>query len=295
MPEQISLETASELFSTTFQSVYQSVRALSGTIMERHGTTGTALNVPVIGKTELQETGFAPTNIPISTVEKTNVVCVQKEYTNKLTIGRGEKTLFNYDEIKAYADAQAKAVARWEDYLKIQAIYNDPNFSNIQVVPVNKGVNTGVNQGKLTEGLKFLERAGVDTRRQQCSLWLPATLKDGFFADDRVVNLFYNDERPLVDNDFPSYLGVSMRTLGDASAGINSLPYTTAGSTNTYQVPLVHHDSMIISFNIDPEADIVWVPQEKRWELVVLAVAGAKVVQTAGIALLTANDPYAAN
>ena len=111
--------------------------------------------------------------------------------------------------------------------------------------------------------------------------------------DDRVVNIFYNDVRPLTDNKLASYLGVDIRTLG--ANGINTIPFTTSDDINTYLTPLVHMDSMVQIFNRDVSTSITWVPQNDRWELLTVLTSGANVIQYNGIALISTQDPYAAN
>jgi hypothetical protein len=140
-----------------------------------------------------------------------------------------------------------------------------------------------------------LEDQGVDVMNHACSLWLPAITKQSMLADDRVVNIFYNDRRPLVDNQLVSYLGVDIRTLG--SNGINTIPFIAAGSPviDTYLVPLVNKEAMVQIFNRDVMTSITWVPQNDRWELLTVMTSGAQVIQANGIALLTDQNPYVAN
>lgn len=291
---EFTLDTAMEMFSTEFQLQYQAAEILQNTTMERHGTQGTSLNVPVIDKIEMSEMGFAPSNIPVTNVSKRNVVCEQQEYTLKTVVGRGEKTLFAYDELKAYAAAHAKACARFADYLKIQAFTSYATPNDFVTVAKTVGTRTGMNEAKLAQALSGLEANGVDVMNLQCSMWLPAIAMANFYSDDRVVNFFYNDDKPLSNNYFPSYLGTSIRKLPDAVGGINTLPFTGSSPRN-YYVPVVHKDAMIISFNIDPNTTIVWVPQEQRWEAVSILVAGAVVVQPEGIARINIDYPDAAN
>ena len=297
MSEQFTLETASELYSTTFQMEYQANERLANTMMERHGTSGTSLHIPVIDNLEMTEQGFSPSNMPISNPAKRDVICEQKNFTLKSVVGYGEKTLFAYDEIQAYAKTHAQAIARFQDKVKIDAILNDPTlpvdtaYTNI---PVTIGAVTGVSEAKLSAALAALEAQGVDVRDESCSLWLPAILISQMYNDDKVVNFFYNNNKPLANNEFPSYLGTSIRKLPNQSAGINYIPFT-AGTTDLYKIPVVHEDSSIMSYNVDPVSEIVWVAQERRFEIVTQMVCGAKVVKPEGIAIIHAENPSAAN
>ena len=293
MSSQIDSATASQLFDTEVTIRYQNSQFLADTIEERHGTTGEATNVPVSDIIEMQNQTYAPTDIPVTPVDSTNVMIIPYNYALKTVIGGGEKTLFAYDKIVDHAKLHALAAARMVDYIKINALYTSIGFGTIFSVDVGVGVNTGMNEGKLAQALSYLENQGVNVMDNACSLWLPAITKQSMLNDDRVVNIFYNDVRPLVDNRLSSYLGIDIRTLG--ANGINTIPFTSSGGTDTYMVPLVHMDSMVQIFNRDVSTSITWVPQNDRWELLTVLTSGANVIQYNGIALIETNNPYVAN
>lgn len=293
MADQIDLATASQLFDTEVTIRYQNKQYLADTIEERHGTTGEATNVPVSDIIEMQNQTFAPTDIPITPVDSTNVMIVPYNYALKTVIGGGEKTLFAYDKIVNHAKLHALAAARMVDYIKINALYTSSGFGTLYTVDKTVGVNTGMNEGKMAEALSYLENQGVDVMDHACSMWLPAITKASMLNDDRVVNLFYNDKRPLVDNRMSSYLGVDIRTLG--ANGINTIPYTTANDIDTYLVPVVNEDAMVQIFNRDVTTSITWVQQNDRYELLTVLTSGANVIQYNGIALIETDNPYVAN
>jgi hypothetical protein len=293
MADQIDLATASQLFDTEVTIRYQNSQYLADTIEERHGTTGEATNVPVSDIIEMQNQTYAPVDIPVTPVDSTNVMIVPYNYALKTVIGGGEKTLFAYDKIVDHAKLHALAAARMVDYIKINALYTSIGFSTIFTVATDVGVNTGMNEGKMAEALSYLENQGVNVMEHSCSLWLPAITKQSMLNDDRVVNIFYNDVRPLVDNRLTSYLGVDIRTLG--ANGINTIPFTSSEGIDTYLTPLVHMDSMVQIFNRDVSTSITWVPQNDRWELLTVITSGANVIQYNGIALIETQNPYAAN
>ncbi len=293
MTNQINLATASQLFDTEVTIKFQNHQFLMNTIEERHGTTGDATNVPVSDIIEMQNQTYAPVDIPVTPVNPTNVLITPFNYALKTVIGGGEKTLFAYDKIVDHAKLHARAAGRMCDYIKINSLVTSANYSTIFTVASTVGVNTGMNEGKLAQGLSYLEDQGVEVMNHQCSLWLPAITKQSMLNDDRVVSLFYNDRRPLVDNQVTSYLGVDIRTLG--SNGINTIPFTTAAGVNTYLVPLVNKEAMVQIFNRDVQTSITWVPQNDRWELLTVMTSGASVIQYNGIALLTVANPYVNN
>lgn len=293
MTNQINFDTASQLFDTEVTIKFQNHQFLMNTIEERHGTTGDATNVPVSDIIEMQQQTYAPVDIPVTPVNPTNEMIIPFNYALKTVIGGGEKTLFAYDKIVDHAKLHAKAAGRMCDYIKINALFTSVNFASIFTVPVTVGVNTGMNEGKLAQGLSYLEDQGVEVMNHMCSLWQAAITKQSFINDDRVVSVLYNDRRPLVDNQLVSYLGVDIRTLG--SNGINTIPFTTAAGVNTYLTPLVNKEAMVQIFNRDVQTSITWVPQNDRWELLTVMTSGANVIQYNGIALITVNNPFVAN
>lgn len=290
---EINLDTACELFDTEVTLKFQNDQRLADTIEERHGTIGDATNIPVSDLVEMQSQSFAPADIPVTPVVPSNVQVTPYNYALKTVIGGGEKTLFAYDKIVDHAKLHAKAAARMVDYIKINALFSYSGIGSVYTVASTVGVNTGMNEGKLSDALSYLEDQGVDVMDNNCSLWLPAITKKSMFNDDKVVNFFYNNRKPLADNKMDSYLGVDIRTLG--SNGINTIPFTTSMSIDTYLVPLVAKEAMVQIFNRDVETSITWVPQNDRWELLTVMTSGAEVVQDNGIALITVDNPFAAN
>lgn len=292
MADQIDLVTASELFDTEVTIQYQNNMRFGDTIDERHGTSGTTLNVPVSDLIEMQQGNFAPTNIPITPVEETNVPIVTQDYRLKTVIGGGQKTLFNYDKVTNHAVLHAKAAGRNDDFVKLNAIFSSPLLGSIYTVPVTVGANTGINQGKMSDAVSYLEAQGMDVFDYNLSMWAPALLKKSMQNDDRVVNDFFNDVKPLTNNRIQSYLDVDCRFVGEN--GINRIP-STGVAPAVYLVPIVHKDAIVQSFNRDVTTSITWVAQEDRWELLTTCTMGSGIIQPNGIALMTCNDPFAQN
>lgn len=289
---QIDLATAMQLFETKVTLEFQNRRKLNDTIVERHGTTGTTLNVPVSDLIEMEESNFAPTDIAVTPVEETNVPVTTNDYHVKTVIGGGEKTLFNYDKITDHARLHSLAGARMDDFIKINAIFSNPNFNSIYTVPVTVGVNTGINEGKMADALSYLESQGVEVLDNMISMWAPALLKKSMYADDKIVNFFYNAVKPLTNNRIQTYLDVDCRFLGEN--GINHIPHT--GTTpQQYLVPMVHHDSIVQTYNRDITTSITWLQHQDRYELLTILTSGASIIQLNGIALMTANNPFAVN
>lgn len=293
MTAQIDLATASQIFDTEVTLRFQNHQFLADTIEERHGTTGEATNVPVSDLIEMESQTFAPADIPVTPVTPTNVMIVPYNYALKTVIGGGEKTLFAYDKIVDHAKLHARASGRMVDYIKINALFSYSGIGSVYTVASTVGVNTGMNEGKLSDALSYLEDQGVEVLNGACSLWLPAVTKKSMLNDERVVSFFFYDKRPLTDNQIGHYLGVDIRTLG--SNGINTIPFTTAMSIDTYLVPVVNKESMVQIFNRDVQTSITWVPQNDRWELLTVLTSGANVIQANGLALIEVENPYAAN
>jgi hypothetical protein len=289
MTAQITLDTAMELFDSSVTTRYQNGQRFANTIDERHGTMGTSLNVPVSDQIEMSQGNFVPNDIPVTAVDETNIVVSTNDYRVKTVIGGGQNTLFNYDKITTHAKLHAKAAARLVDYIRINAIFNSPLLGSIYTVPASVGVNTGINQGKMSDGMTQLEDNSVDTEDYAISMWSSATQKKAMQNDDRIVNFFYNDTKPLTNNRIQTYLDVDCRFVG--RVGINRIPSTGVGP-ETFLIPLVHRDAIVQSFNRDIQTSITWVPQEDRWELLTVITTGAEIIQTNGIVLLTAENPF---
>lgn len=116
------------------------------------------------------------------------------------------------------------AAACLTDYIKINAIFSDPDFiaGKIYTVPVDVGVNTGLNEEKYALAIAYLESQGMDVHDLEVSTWAPALLKPSLYNDQQVSNFFYNDVKPLTNNKVKVYLDIDFRFLGEN--GINSIP-----------------------------------------------------------------------
>ena len=293
MADQIgSIEAASQLFNTEVTTKYQNSEKLRDTVEERHGTNGTTLNVPVSDEIEMSQSSFAPTDIQITPVEETNVPVITRDYNLKTVIGGGEKTLFNYDKLVTHARLHAKAAGRMNDFIKLNAIFGNPALvASLYTVPIGVGVNTGINQGKMSDALSYLESQGFDDMEMyDISMWAPALLKKSMQNDDRIVNFFYNDVKPLTNNRIQSYLDVDCRFVGQN--GINQIPSDGGSPINQFLVPMVHKYAIVQSFNRDIKTSITWVPNQDRWELLTTFTSGSNVIQPNGIVLMQCNDPF---
>lgn len=291
-PQITSQETIAEIFDTKVTTKYQNKQRFQGCVDERHGTVGSTVNVPLSDQIEMQQGNFAPTNIPITMVEETNKPVITKDYRVKTVIGGGEKTLYNYDKIVAHSVLHAAAAARMDDFVRLNAIFSDPDVLTIKTIGVGVGVNTGINSGKMAAALSYLESQGIDVLGFQTSMWAPALLKESMLADDKVVNSFYNDVKPLTNNIIQGYLDIDCRFVGEN--GINRIP-STGIAPATYLVPIIHKDCIVQSYNRDISGNITWVQQEDRWELLTTFTSGARVIQLNGIVFITAESPFSEN
>jgi hypothetical protein len=288
-----NIDVAAQLFSDRFTLKFQSQQRLMNTTKEMYGSMGTTFNVPLFDKVEMGEIGYAPTDLPVSTIDSSNVQVVQNGYVLKTVVGVGQKTLFNFDYINALADSHAKAVGRMVDKLKIDAIFEDPNIN-----PATDYYNVtdtvggaGMNQKKLTDARSNLEYNGdVDFAPGMGSLWLPSINFIDYFQDATVTNQFFSNQLPLVMGQLNVYLGISHRKMAGPNAGNNYIPFTVDADTTTFTVPLVHRDAIQIVFNVAPQTQITYVPQQLRWEIVSYISAGCKVIQNPGIAIINASN-----
>ncbi|WP_246562468.1 phage capsid protein [Rickettsiella endosymbiont of Dermanyssus gallinae] len=293
---EINLDTACQLFASEVTLQYQNRLKLQDTIEERHGLRGTQLNVPVSDLLEMNQTNFTSSDIFVTPVNETNVQVPTHDYHLKTVIGGGEKTLFNFDKILDHARLHAKAAARLTDYIKINAIFSDPAFikGDIYTVPVDVGINTGLNEEKYALTISYLESQDVDVHDLEVSTWPPALLKPSLFADKQVTSSFYNDTKPLTNNKIKVYLDIDFRFMGQN--GINSIPRVPdEKGLFQYLVPVVHKDAIIQGYNRDINTSITWLPNQDRWELLTFLTSGAKIIQPRGIALITANQKFTKN
>lgn len=293
MVAQVNLATASQMFDPTVTVIAQNRKYLGATIKERHGTTGDATNVPVSTQIEMQNIGFAASDIPVTPINNTNNLVVPFNYGLKTVIGGGYRTLFAYDTIVDQMIDHGLAVGRNDDFIKLNALFNSSGFGDIPVIPYTVGLNSGLNSQKLTTGLSTMADAGWDVSALQVAVWAAELQRIPLFADPLVTNFFYNTQKPLSNNKIQGYLDLDMRFLGNQ--GINSIPFTTSMGVNTYLIPLVHTNAMVQTYNRDPSSRVNWLDWQDRYDLLSTMTSGANVIQYSGIVLLECKYPFTNN
>mgnify|MGYP003418922531 CR=1 FL=1 len=286
----MSTEGYSQLFDTEVTQQYQNSLKLNHTIDERHGLTGTFLNIPISDLLEMKSGTFEASDILATKVNETNIQVPTSNYYLKTVINGGEKTLYNFQKVREHASLHAKASARILDYIKINALYKDEQYvaGKIAKIPLKTGKNTGFNVDKLMAANALLEDEGIEIDPMQVSLWLPARLKPNFMADQRVDSIWNNHVKPLVDYKITEYLGVDFRILGQK--GINTIPFVEDQENRTYQVPLVHRDAIVQGFNRTISTSVTWLPHQDRWELLTSITTGAKLIKPDGVVMIEAES-----
>lgn len=288
----MSAEVYSQLFDNEVTLQYQNSLKLNHTIDERHGLTGAMLNIPISDLLEMKSGTFEASDILATKVNETNIQVPTSNYYLKTVINGGEKTLYNFQKVQEHAALHAKASGRIIDYIKINALYKDEQYiaGKIKKIPLKTGKNTGFNVDKLMAANAELEDEAIDIDPMQVSLWLPARLKPNFVSDNRVDNIWSNDVKPLVDYKIRTFLGVDIRILGQK--GINTIPFIENQDTHsrTYQIPLVHKDSIVHGFNRSISTSVTWLPHQDRWELLTSITTGAKLVKPDGVVMIEAES-----
>jgi len=286
----MSAEVYSQLFDNEVTQQYQNSLKLNHTIDERHGLSGTMLNIPISDLLEMKSGTFEASDILATKVSETNIQVPTSNYYLKTVINGGEKTLYNFQKIQEHAALHAKASARILDYIKINALFKDEQYisGKIAKIPLKTGKNTGFNVDKLMAANSILEDEGIEIDPMQVSLWLPARLKPGFMSDQRVDSIWNNHVKPLVDYKITEYLGVDIRILGQK--GINTIPFIEKEDSRTYQVPLVHRDAIVQGYNRNISTSITWLPHQDRWELLTSLTTGAKLIKSDGVVMIEAES-----
>ena len=164
-------------------------------------------------KTASKPSEFSSGDIPISNPGQRTITIVPADFKNKSAIGNSYKTLFNFDIVQAYAEAES--IGRLNDYLKLEPVLqNDSIFTkaNKNVVDVGVGGNTELNVAKITEA-KFKMLAN-GAKQDQLSLWANASVFPKLMKDPLYTSKFYNDKQPLtMSGEQPGILNISFRTL----------------------------------------------------------------------------------
>lgn len=287
------LDSALVAYDSVFTLKFQNEAILNGCIMEKHGTKGTTFHVPLFDRLEMSETGFAAQDISISQYTPEDKYITTANFNLKTVISGGYETLFNFDVISAHAQEAAKASARYFDYVKIEALFASADLDSIYEVEKTVGPVTGLSQAKWSAARQYLSNNAVSANGGDLYAWVPSRTMNSFIQDPDVKSILTNVMRPLADRSVPVYQNVEVREVSEA--GINSIPFTTASSIDTYLIPMVHKETMLQTVNRAPKTTITWVPNQDRWEILTTLTTGAGLLQPKGIVLIEADAQSQAN
>ncbi len=268
--------TASENFESKIIAATQNKEKLMGTCNEITDADGIATHFPISNTLELNKYGLPDDgNLAVSRLEVDQVIVNRDTFYLKTVVNKSRTTFFSYNEVQRHIDAHSKALARWKDAIKLDALYDMYSGGTLReafyTIPKATGIHSGLNVDKISDALDFMMDQGVDDE-DNINLWANARLRQGLKADPKFNSWDYNVKRPLMNDNVTGFLGVAFVWLG--SIGKSSIPLfdTTKG---TYKIPLVHRDSIYVVYNEMPNSYLWWNGGERRYEFITTATAGS--------------------
>ena len=277
MPKTISKATVAEEFDDMVQFELQSRERLMNSCRE-YDTDGEVFNAPYFDAIEMQPSDFGCGDINNTDVPQRNVPIVQGDYKLRTCIGKGYQTLFNYDVIMGHVRQHARALGRFNDSLKIQAlIAADAGFTE-------ENNNLVTAQGLVVQDLvqayfKLIDNGADD---DEMTMYTSARNMPSFFNDNDFKSWDQNRNRPLMTGSIGTYMNVDIRVLSSKNAS-NRLPGGLA-TPNNY---VVDRESLAVAYNRRPRASVFSEDSQDRTVVVSVATAGSEVMRIDGICKIT--------
>ncbi len=210
-----------------------------------------------------------------------------------------DQSLTEVDVRSQHAIVHGKAAGRTVDILKLDAIFDNPLYPDVETdfsfVPKTVGVNTGLDAEKMVKIRSKLNSFAVPTTQRQLmfnSDQTPTAFLDQLVNDSRI-----SDQFPMNTGRLPNYLGMGLVELPDQST--NSIPVTAVGSpvtSYTSYAACVHYASMKMEYNVPITTDVVVDAPNRNFVIVTELVCNAQILQKDGIGIIgleldTDGDP----
>lgn len=292
---------AQTIWDPLFETKLQNTENLKDTVRVYSGVEGTTYNRRLGTKGEMMQVGYNASNIPVTTINYSQTAINLYAFAYKTVVAERELVQIGTDGpssavLQEEAEAHAMALGRYQDYLKLQAIYSDT--SRFTTIPKTSGATTGLNVNKIVQARQTLQYAGLIMPEMYGAI--SADLQTALAADEHYSSFFFNTTKPLPDMNtgIPTpeigYYGVKMRVLG--GNGINSLPYTVSGSNKTYNVPVWSKDVITAAMSVmGPKTNIWYNPGEGRYEILTQLIMGVGVTQNNGVVLVACDTANTSN
>lgn len=269
----------SQMFADMFLQRYQAAGKLRGTVRELHGLVGDSYKLKFMDRGSMVEHTATGGDIPSGTTTVTAPSITFKDFEMKDTVGRFDQLNFNASALPGLAEKHAKAIARREDQFIIDAC----NDSGTTKLVSASGENLTV--AKLRDARRLI---GLDEIDEDLFLLVHWNNLESLLSETEYTSSIFNDAKPLVDpggKDGP-FSGFKIIPLGNRP-GEGGLPIDGSNIRSCF---VYAASAITMGYRLDPETQMVPVPQNLRTEVVSAISAGAVAGDNRGVVKISCEE-----
>ena len=293
----VNFTTAAQYYSDRALMVYQGRRTLAQVGID-HDSVGAAINIPLVGESNVYDRGFSSADMQISNPDLTNIQIPTENKEIKQPISYAYQTNFEYSLLDSFSDSVGLALGREEDAIKISAIVNNPGFTSqpartqiAKNASSTAGTGTGLSVEQLIEASYNLTDNGYDLSDGVHVIGNALAIRS-IYNDSRFTNWEFNEYRPLTairGQQTKRFLDMDFREL--ATVSNNKIDVAT-GTGNETKVYVVANQALHNNYTYRPTFSMVNEEWQNRNSVMGIMVMGSKAVYETGIIEITVDqDP----
>lgn len=265
-------------FDRDVKQEYAQTAQLRATVKVKSGVEGETIRFQKsnqgMANKKVPQADVTPMNIDYSYVTAMMEDWNAPEYTDLF-----DQAKINFDERRELVSLSAKAVARREDQIIIDAFKDG---ATELAVPKTIGSTTGMNTAKFRDAKRLLDYQNVPGT-DRIFLMSSEALYD-MLGDDDADTFDKNAVKALVQGELTQWLGFRIMTIGYMAEG--GLPKTT----NDRLAFAYHKQSLGYGIGINMRTEVNYVPQKTSWLVNTVFSAGAIAIDAKGMVKITHEE-----
>lgn len=222
---------------------------------------------------KIMQADVSPMNIDYSYVTATMEDWNAPEYTDIFDAPK-----VNFDERQELVSLSAKAVARREDQIIIDALDDASTLTTAKSI----GDTVGMNTAKMRDAKRQLDYYNVPGTDR--ALVMSSEALYDMLGDDDADTFDKNAVKALVNGELNMWLGFRIYTVGYMAEG--GLPK----ATDDREAYAFHKSALGYAIGMNMKAEINYVPQKTSWLVNTMFSAGAIAIDEYGIVAITHEE-----
>lgn len=287
--DRLSLDAVAKIFDDVVREANQNRQKLDGICRKVMMNGAETLQIATQEAIDfMKRDDYSAADLPSESIKFTTQVVTAEPWTKKLTISAFYNQLYNFDTLQTTIREMKKAGDRYEDRVKLEALWGSQDFTVANNNYIDLSARTGeenqVMSAKVLEEARGMLIDNVDDLSDM-NLVMGAKNRHNLTNDIQVTSSDFNNQKPLATGQLESLGNIPIRYMASASAS------TEIPVDNDYNdIYLVSYDSMLVAER-DPVVITMATEYEsqRRFSIVGSGVSQAFIERPKGIIKIKAR------